>query len=142
MRYVGKTIYTLAVRRKQHLRSNTYFGNALRKYEEDFSWEILEEVNSLDELNDREIFWINELDTLGSKGYNLNCGGSNNGGWVLTDEQRKKNALIRKGTVLSLETREKISKALKGKPQSDQRRLEMRWAQMDARDKKLALAGK
>jgi len=142
MKYVGKTIYALTVRRKQHLRSNTYFGNALRKYKEDFSWEVLEEVNSLDELNDREIFWINELDTLGSKGYNLNCGGSNNGGWTLSNRQKEEMSLRFKGKVLSQETKDKISRALKGRVYSDQRKLEMRWAAMEARDRKLTLAGR
>jgi hydroxymethylpyrimidine pyrophosphatase-like HAD family hydrolase len=60
-----------------------YFHNAIRKYNNDIKWEILEEHNSnnrkdlIDKLNEREIFLIESLKTLYPDGYNLTIGGGN-----------------------------------------------------------------
>ena len=86
--YIGQSINSLDHRKKQHYKESkyhkndtTYFHNALKKYsEQDFIWEILEEVSTLEELNSREIYWINYYQSTNKKiGYNLKLGGNNGG---------------------------------------------------------------
>ena len=52
------------------------FHEAIRKYGfEDFDWEVIDSAETLEELNEKEIFWINKLNTLSPNGYNLEKGG-------------------------------------------------------------------
>lgn len=88
--YIGKTIFSLEHRKKQHenesryLRTNSYFHKALRKYGFDsFEWRILEVCDTLDKLNEAEIKWIKLVKECGHRLYNLveggtggDCGGS------------------------------------------------------------------
>jgi group I intron endonuclease len=54
--------------------SSPKFYNAIRKYSRaGFTWDILETV-PLDQLNDREVYWIKEYDSV-KKGYNITHGG-------------------------------------------------------------------
>ncbi len=105
--YIGQTIYDLEKRKKEHKkdynRLNFTFYYAIRKYGwEDLKWEILDVAETEEELNFKEQFWIKYYNTyLGNKncnGYNLTMGGHG----------------IR-GYKPSIETRNKMSKALKGK---------------------------
>lgn len=85
--YIGQTTQTLEKRKKQHKNSIKYakskcrvFARALKKYGvENFSWSIVDIANSIEELNAKESYWIQKLDTIvdHGKGYNLNTGGSN-----------------------------------------------------------------
>lgn len=95
--YIGQSINSLDHRKNQHykeskyhLNDTTYFHNALRKYPKDsFTWEIIEELFSVDELNFREIYWINYYQSTDKeKGYNLKYGG-NNGGKCCESTKRK-----------------------------------------------------
>lgn len=55
--YVGQTIQALNVRFRSHLREDTYLGRTMRKYGlENFSVEVIEECDTLELLNEREIF--------------------------------------------------------------------------------------
>ena len=77
--YVGKTNLTINERFDRHVKnsknSETYLYNAMRKYGIDkFIIEILEECTD-DILNDREIFWIDQLNTFVPNGYNMTKGG-------------------------------------------------------------------
>lgn len=82
--YVGLTRRTLKERFQGHLdavkRRNRPEGTItyeIAKYgREAFSIELLEEVFSLQQLSEREIFFINKLGTLSPNGYNQNRGGS------------------------------------------------------------------
>lgn len=86
--YIGQTINSLDDRKYGHIlsskqNSDLVFHQAIRKYGEDnFDWEILEECSSIEELNEREMFYIKELDTYG-KGYNMN-----EGGWNATHDKK------------------------------------------------------
>jgi group I intron endonuclease len=77
--YVGKTTRTLEERKTGHydsaegLKSETHFHRALRTNVE-FEWMILETVDTLDNINEREKFWIAKLDTY-HNGYNMTPGG-------------------------------------------------------------------
>lgn len=86
-RYVGQTIHSLAVRKRQHIGASKNknrkefhaFQAAISKYgEENFSWEILFESENPAELDKMEIFYIKELKTFGNLGYNLTMGGGGN----------------------------------------------------------------
>lgn len=75
--YVGKTIRTLEIRKRQHLtatiKEDYKFGRALQKYPEStWEWSILAEV-PIEELEEYEIFFIKDLDTY-HNGYNTLTG--------------------------------------------------------------------
>lgn len=86
--YIGQTTQTFEKRRQQHENSINYkscdrmvFTRALRKYGIDnFEWKIIDEAKTQDELDEKEIYWIDKLNTIvdSGKGYNSNFGG--NGG--------------------------------------------------------------
>lgn len=96
--YIGQTINTVEYRFKQHWRetkseyklgkTTSYFHNALYKYGIDsFTVDILEEVEN-NELNQREIYWIKELNSTNREiGYNIGLGGETA---VTTPEVRAK----------------------------------------------------
>ncbi len=80
-RYIGQTTQRLCERKAAHYTKdpNIYFHRALHKYrKEDFEWSIIDTAYLSDELNQKEIFWINHYNTLNpTKGYNLLPGGNN-----------------------------------------------------------------
>lgn len=80
--YIGQTI-NLKARKRRHLNSKeTYvFNKAIKKYgKNNFKWEIIDSAETKDELDKKEIYWINELKTYiackNSRGYNMTKGGS------------------------------------------------------------------
>jgi group I intron endonuclease len=80
--YIGKTTKTLDIRKKEHeyrskYTQKQYFHNAINKYGfSNFDWEIIDTALTLNELNEKEIFYINELSaTIEYKNYNLTSGG-------------------------------------------------------------------
>lgn len=92
--YVGKTCFSIYQRLKDHfyeagnnMKGCSYLNNAIRQYgEENFIVEPLEECEE-DSLNEREIFWIKELNSHVScgNGYNISWGGE--GTLKISDEQ-------------------------------------------------------
>jgi len=121
--YVGQTIRTFKNRKLQHLSDSrngrrSYVHNAFRKHgTENFTWKILDYCQSLDELNERESFWILRLNTLSPSGYNLMTGGRNSRHSI---ETKKKISEIMKSR--SPEIQRKISEAHKGKTLSPEHR--------------------
>ena len=92
--YIGQTIHTLSVRKAQHERSHEYgyktaFSNAIRKYGKDnFRWEVIYETNSIEDLNEKESYYIKYYKSLVTEnGYNLKGGGGND---FLTQEVKNK----------------------------------------------------
>ena len=92
--YIGQTIHTLNVRKAQHERSHEYgyktaFSNAIRKYgKENFIWEVIYETNSIEDLNEKESYYIKYYKSLVTEnGYNLKGGGGND---FLTQEVKNK----------------------------------------------------
>ena len=112
--YVGKDTHN----------NPNYYGSgkrlklAIQKYGlENFKKEILETCESLERLNEREKFWIKELNAI-NDGYNISLGGD--GGDTISNNPRKyeigkKISESNKGRFVgktnSKETRKKISKA-------------------------------
>ena len=78
--YIGQTIQDIHKRFKDHHKSSsncTLLKRAIDKYGDQMKFEILEEA--LDSsLDDREIYWIKQLNTLAPHGYNCSTGGNSN----------------------------------------------------------------
>lgn len=82
-RYVSKTTQTLEERFKEHCKDSFRdryekrpLYDAINKYGiENFIIEELEQVEDETKLNEREIYWIQELQTYDSNGYNATKGG-------------------------------------------------------------------
>lgn len=88
--YIGQTIATINERWAGHKcdskRKNTAIGNAINKYgEENFSIEVVEDDIDYELLDEKEIFYIKEYNSLYPVGYNISQGGKA----YITDEWRK-----------------------------------------------------
>lgn len=90
-KYVGQTTMELNRRIYFHQKNNTntIIKKAINKYGiENFDIFIIEEIeNKL--LNEREIYWINKLNTVIPNGYNLTKGGGGVSGYKHSDEYCK-----------------------------------------------------
>lgn len=76
MQYVGQTTRSIEQRFKEHMKAKSYIGSAIREVgTENFSIEIIAECASKEELNAKEIFFIEEFDCMAPNGYNLTEGG-------------------------------------------------------------------
>ena len=79
--YIGQTTHTLDKRIKGHIKeskieSNRPFMLSINKYGEDnFEFETIDSANNLDELNNKEIYWINFYNSVSPNGYNVTGGG-------------------------------------------------------------------
>lgn len=128
--YVGQTITSINERFRQHKHSslthNTYLYNAMRKYGiENFTIEQIDTANNVNELNNKEIYWIKKLNTKAPNGYNILDGG--NGAKGLHHTQETKDILRLKSTGnsnalgkhnISVEGKRNMLLAHKGKPSS------------------------
>ena len=120
----------------KYLGSGIHIKRAVKKYgKENFKKEIIEYCISIEELNEKEKYWINLLNSKEPNGYNIidgGIGGPNFRGHKHSDESKKKMSIsrkgqkrseafkrhlseIRKGITRSQETKDKLSKAFKGK---------------------------
>jgi group I intron endonuclease len=89
--YIGKD----AKNKKSYLGSGNILKEAIKKYgKENFKKEILEVCTSLEELSEREKYWIEKLDAI-NLGYNLTEGGT--GGDTYTHNTNKYTAGFYKG---------------------------------------------
>jgi group I intron endonuclease len=141
--YIGQTIRTLSSRWWDHCKpsSRSVISKAIRKYgKENFTYEVIDCANCLDELNDKEIHWISVYDSRNAeKGYNIAFGGENrimtevikiklsesNKGKKkppISDEHRRKLSEAAKKRKISPETREKIRQSHIGLKPSDETR--------------------
>lgn len=79
--YIGQTTHTLDKRIKSHLKeskmeSNRPFMLSINKHGIDnFEFEIIDSTNNLDELNNKEIYWIDFYNSVSPNGYNVTGGG-------------------------------------------------------------------
>ena len=90
--YVGQTIVKLETRIAKHKSADTLLGRAIRKYGWDgnFIYITLEECETREQLNEREIYWIKKLNSKYPNGYNLNEGGGGNLGYPCSEEAKAK----------------------------------------------------
>jgi len=81
--YIGQTTLSLEQRISAHMRearkgkrSKSAFHNALLKYGLDsFTIETIDICDTIDDLNERETYWIATLNTISPNGYNIEAGG-------------------------------------------------------------------
>ena len=97
--YIGQTSKTLNARKTGHLndlvRDNCAFHRAIHKHGIDnVSWETIDIASSIDELNAKEVYWIDYYKSYihckNSMGYNLTTGGGGGSGYIHTKEAREK----------------------------------------------------
>jgi predicted GIY-YIG superfamily endonuclease len=77
--YIGQTTQPLKRRWRNHCETKKgAMDSAIAKYgKENFDIEIIDIAETLEELNEKEKYWIKEYDSLAPKGYNLTYGGNN-----------------------------------------------------------------
>jgi group I intron endonuclease len=93
---------------------------AIAKYgKENFKIEILTHCSSQNELNEKELFYTNELNTWSPNGYNLKAG---NGTGSMSPETRAKIAAANTGKKRTPEARQNMSNAHKGKKHTPEQR--------------------
>lgn len=75
--YVGQTKKSLEKRIEQHKHNKkSFIGKAIQEYGfENFRYEAIENCDSAEKLNEREKFWIKELNSKFPNGYNKTDGG-------------------------------------------------------------------
>jgi len=146
--YIGQTIRIERYLKGKYIGSGFAFKEAIKKYGlQNFKSEILQylehqptEEDSIQKLNDLEIHYIKEYDSLVPNGYNLEDGGKGKGethpttkekisqslkgnirnrGRKQSSQEIENRAKSLKGRVLSKETKEKISKSLQGRKFSE-----------------------
>jgi hypothetical protein len=143
--YIGQTTQKIETRWKKHLnnikrRKNIYLYDAINHYGiENFLIEKIEDCSNIDELNQRETYWINFYKSNQKEfGYNMTDGGNNR---IPTPEVIARTAKTRKdkhghlslehkqaiskankNKIVSQETRQKISKSLIGRTLSEEHR--------------------
>lgn len=112
--YVGQTIRTLKKRWACHCNKGDYLYNSILKHgKENFTIKQIDSATTQEDLNQKEIYWIEKLNTLFPNGYNLRKGG--NSGGKLSDITRKRVGLSGKGRKHSEEWKRKASERFKGK---------------------------
>ena len=103
-KYIGLTTQPLKERLREHIKESfrkgskeldTVKARAIRKYLE-FSVEILEECNNINDLNESEIKFIAKYDTV-KNGYNISTGGGGSFGIKMTNETKLKISKANKG---------------------------------------------
>jgi len=122
IRYIGLTKKSLEERFKKHLRDtikrNTKNGNWIKKYKDNIEIILIEEnINDVNIISEREIFWIKYYTDLG---YNLTNGTLGGFKGEPTEETCKKLSESQKGKTISDETKEKIRNTLTGRKQTDE----------------------
>ena len=74
--YIGQTQKKLEERIQGHKHGKILIDIEIKKYGiENFSYEVVEECQTVDELNNREKFWIEKLNCKYPNGYNVDDGG-------------------------------------------------------------------
>lgn len=122
--YIGLTIQNINTRFNHHvyeskLGSTSYLHRSILKHgKENFKIEKLDEAQTIEELQNKEVFYINSLNTTNRKiGYNIAQGGSIGlNGFKHTEESKRKMSESSKGIYHSNETKQKLSILRKGKP--------------------------
>lgn len=116
--YIGQQIGTKSL--EEYKGSGLLLNRAYKKYGESyFIREIVEEC-SIDQLNEKEIFYIKKYNTKFPHGYNLTDGGDGNKGLKYTLNQKLNISNSKKGQKYPKEHGEKIRKSKLGKKRTQE----------------------
>ena len=100
----------------KYLGSGVIIIKAIKKYgKENFIKETIEHCETKENLDLKEIYWINYYNSVNPNGYNISIGGGGCLGCKISDKTKEKLSDVNKGKILSDETKQKISEANKGK---------------------------
>ena len=90
--YIGQTIRSLEERTAEHIRkNNSVISKAIKKYGiENFVIEEIDSASTIEELNEKEIYWISKYNSIVPNGYNQCIGGGNTFGFHHREESKKK----------------------------------------------------
>lgn len=126
--YIGQTVRSLEERVQEHMRhKKSVFDKALAKYGIDnFEIAIIDNAETIDELNEKEAYWIKYYNSFSENGYNMCEGGGNTKGYHHKDiskkamSEKKKVAYIGEGNPFygkyhSEATRKRFSETRKGR---------------------------
>jgi group I intron endonuclease len=123
--YVGKDTYN----NQNYLGSGILIVRAIKKYGKlNFKKEIIDIVESQQELNEKEMYWIKLLNCRAPNGYNLTDGGEGISGYIFDAVAKKKISEAMKGKpswnsgkkgIYSERHKKNIAKAIKGKKRPD-----------------------
>lgn len=116
-KYIGQTVEKLQRRILRHFRTinETKISRAIQKYSKyNFVYGILEEVENINLLDEREKYWIQYYDTV-NNGFNIKEGGKCSRGFKQSQSSIEKRRQKLLGKTLSEEHKQKLSKAHKGK---------------------------
>lgn len=106
MTYIGQTMQPLKKRIQDHRTCNKAFlGRSLRKNGiEGFYIEVLDTTKSIEELNDKEEFYIDYYNCIFPNGYNHKAGGNNH---RMSEDAIRRGSQTQLGRKATLETKEK-----------------------------------
>ena len=119
--YIGKTTQPEEIRKRQHKNSkkNDHFHSAIRHHGfENFEYFVIKDkVETDEELNNLEIYYIEEYSTFKdrTKGYNLTAGGEGSTGLIPTKETRELMSKSRTGLKRTEEQKRTMSIAQTGR---------------------------
>lgn len=135
--YIGQSISDPKTRWRRHKCSDSYIGRAIQKYGQDaFVFEIIDTAETIDELNTKEIEYIEKYNSIAPFGFNIEKGGRNasmpdhvkkiisktHKGKTISEIQKKAISDWNKNKIVSSETREKIRNSRLGKKASEETR--------------------
>jgi group I intron endonuclease len=128
--YIGQHVATEFD--KYYKGSGTILAHAFKKYgKENFNCVLLEAAETKDELDAKEIYWIDKLDSRNkSIGYNITAGGEGTVGYQHTEEAKKKMSIAKKGKQLTDTHKKAIGLRLKGHTLSEESKAKLREANL------------
>lgn len=131
--YVGQTVRSLEERISEHKRKKkALISQAIKKYGiNNFDVEVIDSAKTIDDLNKKEIQWINHYNSLTPNGYNQCEGGGNTSGYNHKEESKLKMSEAKSGMYLgennpfygkthSEESKQKMSAARAGRTLTDE----------------------
>lgn len=105
--YIGKHKYNKPYLDEKYIASGILINQSIKKYGIDnFTNEIIDIADNLEELNEKEIYWIKTYNTISPNGYNLTAGGD--GISEPTIDVRQKMREKKLGKLLTEEHKQKI----------------------------------